>query len=240
LVEGDFAVSRGNWIMKKKISEQYLSDLFKSMVIEKFKKEYSISIYSLLSEMETAQGKPDFVALTSKFNINPKNKRIQIANAMSKPSSAMILSILKSKSPRTTNYIKMKTAISQPVVKNTLKLLESVKIIERNNNSYMLSENFPNHKLEFWAFELKVENWQRALYQALQYKTFSHRSFVVIWGENIQRAKRQIEKFKTLNVGLIALDTIDPTLEVIHFPRRSKPASKYHYIYALGKFIREM
>jgi len=52
------------------------------------------------------------------------------------------------------------------------------------------------------AFELKLDSWKRALYQAYRYSYFANRSIVVLPTGAAASAQRNIELFKQLKIGL--------------------------------------
>jgi len=78
----------------------------------------------------------------------------------------------------------------------------------------------PDHLLVLWkqtqgghrilrtlSFELKRENWRRALVQAYRYLAFSEYSFVVMDQAYVHRALSGISEFKRANVGLISISS---------------------------------
>jgi hypothetical protein len=60
---------------------------------------------------------------------------------------------------------------------------------------------------EVIIYELKLNNWRRALIQAYRYKSFCHKSFVVMDEAFICRAIKHIEKFKLSGIGLASINT---------------------------------
>jgi hypothetical protein len=86
------------------------------------------------------------------------------------------------------------------------------------------------------AFEFKLEDWKRAFYQALRYRTFSHRVFVVMPLNVFENLARHFDRFKRFNVGLIAHND-DGTSRTMLRPRKRAPTSRSNYIRAVGEFI---
>ena len=60
---------------------------------------------------------------------------------------------------------------------------------------------------EICVFELKLEKWQRAVYQATQYRAAAHRVAIVMPSEAIRRVESEIRHLRTFEIGLLSLDT---------------------------------
>lgn len=220
------------------LTEAYLSRMFESIIRNKSRNTFAVSFPHLFKELNSAQGKPDYVVSPTRLRIKSGIRRHRVAKAISKPSSATILSLLKKSAPRTEKYLIEQSRFTHQVIKYTLADLQALRLIRKSGkSSYFLAESFPNTDFEMWAFELKIANWQRALYQTLQYKSFAHREYVVISELRANRVERHIDKFRILNVGLLTFDEEKNSLRLIYKPRKHKPTSRYHYIYTLGKFL---
>jgi len=57
-----------------------------------------------------------------------------------------------------------------------------------------------------YAFEAKLSNWKRALFQAFRYKAFVNKSFVVMDHDLVKPALSQTDRFCRANIGLISID----------------------------------
>jgi len=94
-----------------------------------------------------------------------------LVRALRDQSSARIVSLLQFSAPRTERYLVKETGLSMQVFRRCIATLESLKLVERHSGSgYSLSRYFPKMNWELWAFEVKVDHWRRALYQALRYR----------------------------------------------------------------------
>lgn len=71
------------------------------------------------------------------------------------------------------------------------------------------------------AIEAKLYSWRKALSQAYRYKWFSEQSFVFLPEENINPAKKNIEMFKKMEVGLASVGK--KSINVIYAPSPSSP-----------------
>ncbi len=74
---------------------------------------------------------------------------------------------------------------------------------------------------EVIAFEAKLSDWRRAIYQAYRNTTFASRSYVVLPNHIAQRARRNAEIFDGYGVGLCACD--DHSISVLIDAHTSEP-----------------
>lgn len=81
------------------------------------------------------------------------------------------------------------------------------------------------------AIEAKLSDWKRALYQATRYQDFANQSWVVMDEKNIATARKNIEQFRRLNVGLAGVDVLG-SLYVHHIPNSCPSRSEARYWYA--------
>jgi len=224
--------------MREKLREQELSRLFELSIGNGAWAAQYPEFAHVVKEMDCQQGRPDFVASPVGPTAISATNISDLVSALSPPSSARVLSLLKPASYRTEAYILRNVGLSKQVVRRAILRLERLNLVKRSvNSAYALSPSFPELKWELWAFEIKVDHWKRALYQALQYKAFAHRVAVVIAERWVHRAERHIDRFKLFKVGLIAIDAKTGGLRCIHPPQKAGPASRHHYLYALGRFL---
>lgn len=224
--------------MKQTQTEEQLSTAFEAAILSG-DLGYPYPAFTHVSkELHCKQGRPDFVASPIETVIIPESLGLEVAKALSTPSIAKILSLLKVASPRSSDYIVRASGLSVPVVRRAISSLESLKLIQKiNGSAYILSPESPSLEYEFWAFEVKVENWRRALFQALQCRAFAHYVAVVYSKRWAHRIEQHIDKFKAFKVGVIIVDGEVGDIRFALRPAKRPPASRFHYLYALGKFL---
>lgn len=76
------------------------------------------------------------------------------------------------------------------------------------------------------AYEAKLRNWQRALYQANRYLAYADYSWVILDKKNITPAIKNIQYFESLGIGLISVDPEDG-LENIYPAKKNGPKSPW-------------
>ncbi len=85
------------------------------------------------------------------------------------------------------------------------------------------------------AFELKLSHWQKALYQAFRYRSFSHQAIVVVPQHVCNNAIKMLTTFRTLHVGLWSFDKERLLIKPVFTPRPQRPFSNIYWYKALSK-----
>jgi hypothetical protein len=76
------------------------------------------------------------------------------------------------------------------------------------------------------AFELKIRDWRKALGQAYRYRYFADAAFAVLPPQAAESARRFIETFKSLEVGLWSFDKSTGAIKKFYSPRVKVPMSE--------------
>lgn len=189
----------------------------------------------IFKEVPCKQGIPDFVCLSSARFIQTHD----FSNLSSTESSSIILSLLKHNAGRRKSYIKKKTNISDATLNRVLRELQSNDfIIERDNLYYLSTEDVPTNDT-IWAFELKLSNWKRALFQALQYKAFANYSVVVFPYEKEKVLRQNLRIFLEFNVGILLFDSKSQKAKWLRRPQKEKSISKWQTLFLLGTISKQ-
>ena len=83
-----------------------------------------------------------------------------------------------------------------------------------------------NKKHVSYAYEAKLSNWNRALYQAFRYKAFVNKSFVIMDHDRIKPALANLNKFSDAKVGLLSIEN-SGNVHIHYNPRNESPYSPY-------------
>ena len=220
------------------LTEELLSGAFESVLGNGAWAKHYPRFARLVPELECQQGRPDFVASTTTAMVMPRSQRQRLSEGLASPAAARVLPLAKPASPRTEEYLVRESGLSEPVARRSLRTLCSLGLLQTTAHStYILEPNLSTDRWELWAFELKLHDWRRGLYQALQYRAFAHRAVVVVSENWAHRAVAQKDTFRRLKVGLMALDVDSGSLRLIVRPPKDTPSSRFHHLYALGQFL---
>ena len=130
------------------------------------------------------------------------------------------------------------TGYDERRINKIIKVLKVEKIIKQNiSNQYSLYAKWRKFDVELWAFELKLKNWKRAIYQAAQYQTFTDKVFTVFPSNKKELLLKNIDSFKKLGIGCILQDYQNNTIEIIHHPSRKDFKHNSQYLFALTETI---
>lgn len=100
---------------------------------------------------------------------------------------------------------------------------------------YRLNKNRNIIYKRITSFEIKIKDWRRALAQAYRYKYYSNRSIVLLPLENIENARKNIDQFRNLEVGLWGYDRVEKKIIKFYTPKHKRPSSKNAFTNALKK-----
>ena len=185
----------------------------------------------LYKEVVCQQGIADFVGLTSSSFV----KKYRFVDFTSNESCSLVLSCLKYRAGRSKNYLKKQTDLTDGTLNRIIRDLVVNKYAVEKNNLYYLAIPNIDVKDNTWAFELKLSNWKRAIFQALQYKAFANYSVVVFPFEKERILKENMESFQELNIGVLLFSIKDHNTKWLYHPKKEKPISKWQTLFLLGK-----
>lgn len=222
---------------KKKITESVLARSFEKALNKRTHFGEFPRFKLIYKEVSCQQGIADFIATTGPI---PSRKLVNksIKDSRSTESSARILSLLRFSSPRTKTYITKKSGLTSKTVSRVLKtLLDGGYIRRKEKDLYFLAPAFKRRPSEFWAFELKLNDWKRALFQALQYKAFANRVMLVFPPEREKILNANISKFEKMKIGVMIFDAKSQEYVLLVRPAKNKPASRAHNLFLFSKVI---
>lgn len=135
-----------------------------------------------------------------------------------------ILKIINENSGITVEIIIEKTRLPRRKITSAIHSLENLRLVRSGKDRISPLKKYVRTVQKTIAIEAKLRNWQRALKQAYRYKWFSHKSFVCLPSNRVSPARKNIEKFKKMGVGLIGFCE-DKGFQVFYSPRTEKPIS---------------
>ena len=184
----------------------------------------------IFREVDSVRGRADFIGFKGDPRYYCKN-----TNPLSS-ADATILSLLKQKSPRTIKYLLEKIKYSESTIRNSLKFLLANKFIKNTKlDSYTLSIASKQFKVGIYAFELKLNNPKRAIFQAQQSKAYADRVIIVVPPSQIKNYDRFSLTMGRWGIGLMSFDPIMRSLSLIKRPRATSVYSMKQKIYNISR-----
>jgi hypothetical protein len=191
---------------------------------------------TVFKEVPSVQGVPDYVGVRFlKDSIN--DRRLPHIERSYLSSASTILPLLKYNAPRTLDYIILRTGLSRKIVKSTLTYLIQKSIVTDSVDKYLLSPSFNIPNIEIWAFELKLKDWKRALFQALRYKAFANYSIIVLPMNKRKVILENSDLIRNLNIGVLLFDPITGQSDLVIKTKKANPSSKVYTLYMQGQLL---
>ncbi len=189
-------------------------------------------------EVTCRQGIADFVAAEGSSSVEVSVEEPLNSYWVSDTACIHVLSALRFGAPRRRHYIAEATGFSHTTTRRILsRLVTDRLVVQRDTGAYVLSEMWRDAQLNMWAFELKLHDWRRALYQATQYRAFATRVMTVFPKERERILRKNLRAFKTMKVGIMLFDANTQFCEVLLKSRKTRPFSRTHYLFALRQMI---
>ncbi|MFD1953194.1 hypothetical protein ACFSL6_03130 [Paenibacillus thailandensis] len=209
--------------------ESTLINSFEDFLIQRSKKKTPI----ILRELDCWQGRADVVAaFLSPHWMLPEGAE----EILSRLGPAQVLSVLYQKKRQKLNTIVMLSGLSETTVRRHLKELIEGGLIQQHAQDTFTIHPFVNiPRITFHAYEAKLHNWKRALYQAINYLGFAQYSSVVMPERYIKPALENLEHFRINGIGLVSVSNKNYT--VILKPRKNRPRKKAFHLVGIGKTI---
>ncbi len=210
-----------------------MADAFNDWLL-KPKSRKVVRASEVFREMPLRQGVPDFV-ITFGRKLNARDAEFfKKLKSLDIGITIKVAKTLNKNSPRSIRWILKKSGLSREVVIRSWIALKRLKLVsETPNETYFLSSHWREPKAEVWAFELKLANWKRALYQSCQSLAFADRSIVVFPMDRELLINANIERFKRMGIGVLLFDAESLTHKVLNNPSRSRSLDSIHTFSAL-------
>lgn len=189
--------------------------------------------WQITPELDSGYGIADLALFC--FDKNKLRTRLKTAKhpILSSQAIKTLIAMREAGKPIAVSYLTKQLGISEQQMKyKIIKFLEESGYIIKANGLFEFNY-FEEIFEKSVAIEAKISNWKRGLYQAYRYKWFSNQSFLALHHRYINPAKKNIETFKDLNVGLLCV--YEDRVEIIFNPKSEKPMSANMSILASEK-----
>ncbi|MBD2860681.1 ArsR family transcriptional regulator [Paenibacillus oceani] len=209
--------------------ESTLIDSFESYLMQSSSKKHS----ALIRELDCWQGRADVVAayVNEDWSLPQGAEHI-----ISRLGPAQLLSVMFPKKKQKFKDIISLSGLSESTVRRHLKeLLEADLIQKFEPDSYTLHPKVILPNVTFHAYEGKLHNWKRALYQAINYLGFAQYSSIVMPERYIKAALENIDHFKINGIGIISVS--NQKYKVHLKPRKNRPRKKSFHLVGIGKTL---
>lgn len=185
-------------------SEKDLVEAFKS-----FKTKFlmsvlkrSISRHFLIEEFDSHRGVTDVLLGTYKPYLSKKKNREVINPNWLGP----LWSLKKNQTITMNEFIGFCGVSKTTAIKILQEYIKAQFFEEIGKCEYKIVNNYELIVREIVSIEAKLKNWRQALKQAQRYKRFSNFSFVLLDERFAGPARKEIDQFKSHNIGLVTMN----------------------------------
>lgn len=209
--------------------ESTLIDSFENYLVQSSSKRH----FTLIRELDCWQGRADVVAtFINEGGVLPEGAE----HIISRLGPAQLLSTMYPKKKQRFKDIVTLSGLTESTVRRHLKeLLEANLIGKFEPDSYTLHPDITLPDVTFHAYEGKLHNWKRALYQAINYLGFAQYSSIVMPERYIKAALENIDHFKINGIGIISVS--NQKYKVHLKPRKNRPRKKSYHLVGIGKAL---
>lgn len=213
--------------------EHELSKSFQKTTCPKLWSRNPTGTWVVVHESTCSEGRADIVWGRFGKGWSPTHLRAHAA-LLQNPTASRILSTLRRRPAQARDQAYQRVGVTPPVFRKWLRALIEAKLVTATQDGRLRAiarNKFPS--IEICAFELKLKNWQRALYQATRYRSFSDQAFVVMPTDSARTAYKHRETFRKANIGLVSHDASGKSIVLIR-PRKRAPHAERRSIMAIG------
>lgn len=96
-----------------------------------------------------------------------------------------------------------------------------------------------NSQKQITAFEFKINDWKKGLMQAVKYRAYAHKSFLIVPPNVAKRALSYQDAIKELGVGLYSFDKRTKEIQLLFTATQGKPLCSCAYDVALSVLMKK-
>lgn len=172
--------------------------------------------FQIFYEFSAMQGVADFIAVHREgFIWRPSSVLYKLHT------DSMVYSLLKKKAGRSKAYLYENVMAEKKSCNAAISELENAGIIFEKGGLYYQSDMIDNTSTTIWAFELKLSDWKRAIFQCLQYQAYANYSVAVFPDSKFKVLNDNLHYFIDLNIGVLLFNPIDRKGKWLFYPRKS-------------------
>lgn len=183
---------------------------------------FGCAAWPSLLEFEAPQGIPDVVFPRFSAAAAGVREGTLLARPFVARSESAVVFALHERRVRGLREVATRARLAETTARATLRELAAEGAVNARGGGWVLAGPCPARLSQAVAVELKLRDWRRALGQAIRYRGFAERSFVVVAEEYAQAPASALEAFRLHGVGLASLSPWG-SINVITRPRARKP-----------------
>lgn len=185
---------------------------------------------NIYCEFAALQGIADFILVKG----NPFNA-CSLYQLKGLRADSSIFSLLKPKAGRKRTYVFQRSGLSDKSCTMALSELQKAGIIRISEGKFHQTSIIDNRSASIWAFELKLADWKRAIFQCLQYQSYANYSVAVFPMDKQFILINNLHYFENLNIGVLLFDPLELKSKWLFYPKRESSKMNSSRAYVLLK-----
>jgi len=188
--------------------------------------------WKVFQEVSCLRGRPDLIGIQKK-DASRLSPRLGHVGRLAESDSA-VMSLLSARQPHSVKYLHQCSGFVLETVQKALRRLCGKGLAHQTRNgTWLLECSVDLSNLEVWAFELKIRNVRRAVFQAQQYAMFAQRVCIVLPPQRAALIPKFEKALACWNIGVALFEPRSGAFELRVAPKRNIPVSRRHEVYAL-------
>ncbi len=212
-----------------KYSEEQMADAFEKRLASRRPLAGVGRFSQVFREVDCHRGRPDFIGIVSRM--------VSLPTGDGSPHNigiACVLSLLKSRSPRSLASLTRQSRLTRDVVVRSIRSLLVRGLIEEiSPDRFVLSGGAALFEMESTAFELKLKSPRRAVFQAQQYTLFAQRVWIVVPPSDMKGFEMYQPVLRRWGIGLATFNPHSHAFHMVLAAKRGLPVSREHQAYAM-------
>jgi len=201
----------------------------KEVATESLPNSFGIQKANTIAEFDYGKGRTDLVFIdVSKSYWEHRKDQLDLPVPINNKHHLLSFLDLHGKDPVTKEYFLESGAQPEYKKQDALEWLVKNQFIKKTDSGKLrTAKNLRRHVTTTIAVELKLSKWKKALHQASRGRAFAEYKYVALDEDHISRAHKNIDKFKSNNVGLLSINK-DGDVTVYWTPERNQPYSELY------------
>lgn len=212
-------------------SEAYFSKQFAAVLRKSEAARRFGTLDVLFIEFSGTVGIADIIGLSASDWAKTRGPLSKKLGRLSKSASAHILSRLGHRSYTPRKAIFENSRVSPRQLETTIRALCRAKIIDAEGDGYYrLNAKFRLPKCTISFFEMKIEDWRRALFQAAQAQSYADRVYCVFPIGRRELLQKHKQLFNRMGIGLVLFDLRTKAITELVKASSQKPKTPAHKV----------
>jgi len=181
------------------------------------------------AEVDFSQGRPDFVGVSGVQERARTLPRLYAKTRIPLSHIARVLTVLERDQTISIANLARAAAITLPSIRRIVQPLEHIDAVCTDADNMLRVVDLGRiERPEIWAFELKLDDWKRCLFQTLVCRSYAQRVTAVFPMAKAKHIEAIAPTFAGHGIGVMLFDAGTQKIRQLEQTKPKKPRSAYH------------